>query len=327
MCLSNQFAGFTNDFLEQYDPKDIPWGFNGLGHIVYKRTYARLTESGELEDWKDTITRCITGAQAIGARYTQEEAERLFDHLFNLRGSFSGRFLWQANTALGLRYGDSLNNCWTVAIRKPKDFLFLFTELLLGGGLGFSVKRSDINELPRVKRGVEVTCENTKDADYIVPDKREGWVNLLEQVLNAFFKTGKSFTYSTILVRGKGEPIRQFGGVASGPLPLVDGITKITSVLKSREGKKLRSVDVLDIANIIGSIVVSGNVRRSAQIAVGDSDDVLFLRAKRWDLGVPNWRAFSNNTVSADSAGYLLDEFWNGYTGNGEPLGIFNEKL
>jgi adenosylcobalamin-dependent ribonucleoside-triphosphate reductase len=108
---------------------------------------------------------------------------------------------------------------------------------------------------------------------------------------------------------------------------LIDGITKITSVLRSREGKKLRSVDVLDICNIIGSIVVSGNVRRSAQIAVGDSDDVLFLRAKRWDLGIPNWRAFSNNTISADSADYLLDEFWNGYTGNGEPYGIFNERL
>ena len=315
-------------FLRQYDNKDVPWGFNGLGYVVYKRTYSRVKDDGTLEEWKDTLVRCINGAQSIGAGYTQEEAERLFDHMFYLRGLYSGRALWQLGTPLGLEYGDSLCNCWTVAIRKPKDFLFLFHELLLGGGVGYSVKRADINELPRVKRGVTVSHERTNDTDYIVSDKREGWVALLEHVLDAYFKTGKSFTYSTILVRGKGEKIKKFGGLASGPLPLIEGITKISTVLKSREGKKLRSVDVLDIANIIGSIVVSGNVRRSAQIAVGDSDDVLFLRAKRWDLGnIPNWRAFSNNTVSADTHDYLLDDFWAGYEGNGEPYGLFNERL
>lgn len=86
------------------------------------------------------------------------------------------------------------------------------------------------------------------------------WVTLLGNVLDAYFVTGKSFTYSTILIRGKGEPIKGFGGKASGPMPLIDGMTKVSNVLKSREGKKLRSIDVLDIANIIGSIVISGNV-------------------------------------------------------------------
>lgn len=168
----------------------------------------------------------------------------------------------------------------------------------------------------------------TKDADFIVPDKREGWVMLLERVLDSFFKTGKGFTYSTILVRGKGEAIKGFGGKASGPLPLIEGISKIATIFKSREGKKLRSVDVLDICNIIGSIVVSGNVRRSAQIAIGEADDLLFLRAKRWDLGnIPNWRAYSNNTIVADTYGYLSDELWRGYSGTGEPYGLFNERL
>jgi ribonucleotide reductase alpha subunit len=109
---------------------------------------------------------------------------------------------------------------------------------------------------------------------------------------------------------------------------LVEGIEQITKILQSREGKKLRSVDVLDICNIIGSIVVAGNVRRSAEIALGDSDDVLFLRAKRWDLGsIPNTRRFSNNTIYADSYDYLLPEFWDGYKGNGEPYGLFNLSL
>ena len=111
---------------------------------------------------------------------------------------------------------------------------------------------------------------------------------------------------------------------------------KICKVFKDREGKKLRSLDVLDICNIIGSVVVAGNVRRSAEIALGDPDDVLYLRAKNWGTGnVPNWRAMSNNTLYVDDYSHLMEEFWkNGYeinkkTGfaNGEPYGFFNLPL
>jgi ribonucleotide reductase alpha subunit len=77
--------------------------------------------------------------------------------------------------------------------------------------------------------------------------------------------------------------------------------------------------------NIIGKIVVAGNVRRSAQIALGDHDDLEYLRAKRWDLGgIPNWRAMSNNSVVCDDIDQLPDEFWGGYEGNGEPYGLIN---
>jgi len=199
---------------------------------------------------------------------------------------------------------------------------------MLGGGVGFSVKKEDIHELPRIQKNVMVTHECTKDADYIVPDSREGWVKLLHKTLYSFFHSGKSFTYSTILIRGAGEPIKGFGGTASGPRILIEGLEKIVQILKNREGKKLRSIDVLDICNIIGSIVVAGNVRRSALIALGDPDDYLYLRAKRWDLGgIPNWRAFSNNTIFADSYDQISEDVWTGYNGNGEPYGFFNLPL
>lgn len=327
----------SEKYANKYSNKQPNWGFNGLGYIVYKRTYARLKENGKTEEWHETVRRCINGAQKIGANYSQEEAEQLFDLIFNLKCNFAGRMLWQLGTPTVDRFGaNSLLNCWNVSMNSIRSFLFLFENLMLGGGVGFSIRREDIHELPRIKKEVNIVHKNTKDADFIVPDSREGWIRLLERVLEAFFIKGKSFNYSTILLRGAGERIGGFGGIASGPQILIDGIEKINKIFQQREGKKLRSIDVLDICNIIGGIVVSGNVRRSAQIAIGDPDDYLFLRAKNWSLGnIPNWRAMSNNTIYADDFSHISNEIWsNGYvldseTGfaKGEPYGFFNLPL
>jgi ribonucleotide reductase alpha subunit len=335
--MSDNLNILSPSFLAKYKNKQPNWGFNGLGYIVYKRTYARLKEDGTTEEWNETVERCINGAQKIGAQYTPEEAERIYDYVFNLKCNFAGRMLWQLGTSTVDRFGaNSLLNCWATAMREPRAFLFLFENLMLGGGVGYSIRREDVHELPKIKKSVTVIHEATKDADYIVPDKREGWVNLLSKVLDAFYVTGKSFSYSTILIRGYGEPIKGFGGKASGPQILIDGIDKITKIFQAREGKKLRSIDVLDICNIIGSVVVAGNVRRSAEIALGDPDDILYLRAKNWGSGnVPNWRAMSNNTIYADSYDHALEEIWkNGYEinkdsgyANGEPYGFFNLPL
>jgi len=325
-------------FLSKYKTIIPPWGFNGLGYVVYKRTYARKIEgTNQTEEWWQTVARCINGAQEIGADYTPEEAQKLYDLIFNLKCNFAGRMLWQLGTETVKKFGaNSLLNCWFVSINDPKAFLFIFENLMLGGGVGFSIRREDIHELPKIKKEVVVTHQNTKDADFIVPDSRSGWVELLRKVLEAYYITGKSFSYSTILVRGAGESISGFGGTASGPGILIEGIQKITKIFQHREGKKLRSIDVLDICNIIGSIVVAGNVRRSAQIALGDPDDYLYLRAKNWSLGnIPNWRAMSNNTIYADDFTHISDEIWsNGYiidkeTGfaKGEPYGFFNLPL
>ena len=319
----------TEDFLSPYKTIKPKWGYNGLGEIVYKRTYSRLKDDGTNEEWWETVARCINGAQHIGADYTKAEAQRLYDLVFNLKCNFAGRMLWQLGTSTIDRFGgNSLLNCWGVCIRDIDDFCFVFENLMLGGGVGFSIRKEDVHELPRIFEGVVVTHEKTNDADFIVPDSREGWVKLLKKVLKSFFYTGESFSYSTILIRSSGESIKGFGGKASGPGILLEGIEKISNVIREREGKKLRSIDVLDICNIIGSVVVAGNVRRSAEIAVGDPDDYLYLRAKRWDLGnIPNWRAMSNNTIYADSYDHISDTVWKGYDGSGEPYGFFNLPL
>jgi ribonucleoside-triphosphate reductase len=320
----------SQSFVDSYKTKQAPWGFGGLGEIVYLRTYSRhIEELGRNETWPETIQRVINGAIEIGTPYTDKEAEALFDHMFNLRCSMSGRALWQLGTPLVKQFNAaSLNNCYFVNIESIEDFEFLFDHLMLGGGVGFSVERSKIHEFPKVRSGISISHERSNDADIIVPDSREGWKRILHAVLKSYFYTGKSFTYSTILIREFGAPLKTFGGTASGPGALIDGIADICKVMENRAGKKLRSVDILDIANIIGRVVVSGSSRRSAQIAMGDPDDILFLRAKNWGSGnVPGWRANSNNSIYADGYDEIMSELWKGYDGSGEPYGLLNRKL
>jgi hypothetical protein len=202
---------------------------------------------------------------------------------------------------------------------------------MLGSGVGFNIQQKNISQLPPVNAAFKApTRLDTPDADFIVPDSREGWVKLLGKTLKAAFlsNTSTTFSYSTVLIRGKGAPIKGFGGVASGPEDLCWGIAEISKVLEKRAGKQLHPIDALDIMNIIGSVVVAGNVRRSAQIAIGDWDDLEYLRAKRWDLGsIPSWRAMSNNSIVCDDVTKLGQDFWDGYEGKGEPYGLINLEL
>jgi len=320
----------TPEFIASYITKTPPWGFGGLGEVVFLRTYSRKIEgTDKTETWVQTIKRIIDGAVDIGVPFSKEEAEQLFDHMFQLRCSVSGRALWQLGTPLVSQFsGTSLNNCFYTNIEKIEDFELLFDYLMLGGGVGFSVERSKIHELPKVKAVKSITAERSNDADFIVPDSRQGWRELLHKVLESYFISGKSFTYSTLLIREFGTPLKTFGGTASGSGALVDGVADICKVLDERVGKKLRSIDVLDICNIIGRIVISGSSRRSAQIAIGDPDDMLFLKAKNWGSGnVPAWRANSNNSIYADAYDEIVSELWKGYDGTGEPYGLVNRKL
>ena len=313
---------------------NIPWG--EIGYATYKRTYARRynedDKSSDTEEFSETIDRVINACRdQLKVGFTPEEEEAARRYMLQLKGIVAGRFLWQLGTrtvgALGLA---SLQNCAVTLVDDPiRPFTWAFDMLMLGSGVGYNIQREYVYKIPPViDNGVKVVRKDTKDADFIVPDSREGWVNLLEKTLEAYFKTGKSFSYSTVCIRGKGTPIKGFGGTASGPEDLCWGIERITELLDKRAGKQIRPIDCLDIMNIIGYIVVSGNVRRSAQIAIGDIDDRQFLNAKRWDLGnIPNWRAMSNNSVVCNDYALLPAEFWQGYEGNGEPYGLINLKL
>jgi ribonucleotide reductase alpha subunit len=312
--------------------------FSTVGYITYKRTYARRLNEGNLksktEEFTDTVERVIKAANdQLSCGFDADEQERLRKYLLELKGTVAGRFLWQMGTETVDRLGlASLQNCAFTVIDQPvRPFTWAMDLLMLGSGVGYNIQRQYVDKLPPVNANFSApTRVTTADADFIVPDSREGWVKLLGKTLKAAFlaDTNPTFTYSTILVRGRGAPIKGFGGTASGPEDLCDGIVKISNILEKRKGKKLRPIDCLDIMNLIGAIVVAGNVRRSAQIAIGDPDDVEYLLAKRWDMGnIPSWRAMSNNSVVCSDTKDLHEYFWDGYEGKGEPYGLINLKL
>lgn len=314
---------------KEVEQREVKWG--ELGYITHQRTYSRVKPDGTKESFSDGIERELKGIKKqLKLNLTETEEEFYRDMRHNMEGSVAGRFMWQLGTktvdTLGL---PSLQNCAFTIIDEPiKPFTWAMDMLMLGSGVGYSIKREHVYKLPKVVRNKpKIARWDDKQADFIVPDTREGWVKLLGKVLKSHFYSGEGFTYSVQLVRGYGEEIKGFGGVASGASILVEGLDNIIEILQNRRGKQLRPIDCLDIMNIIGSIVVAGNIRRSAQIAIGDFDDVEYLQAKRWDLHtIPNWRAMSNNSVDCYDAKLLPNEFWETYE-QGEPYGLVNITL
>ncbi len=297
--------------------------WSNLAKIVYRRTYSRA-DSGKAEDWPDTVRRVISG-NIRQHPVSEEERAKLEHFLLNRKAMPAGRGLWFSGSPAHSRLGGAaLNNCWFVQGDDWQSLVLAQDMLMLGGGVGISIEKRFVSKLPKVKRGVRIEHRPGDARSFAVPDSREGWCELNRRVLESYFVTGKSFSYSTHLVRPKGSPIRGFGGAAGGPEPLVACVEKLSRALDAIQGIQPRGIHLMDLICIIGEMVVSGNVRRSALLILGDADDEEYLRAKRWDLGpIPTQRAMANLSVVVEKPEELGQAFWETYE-HGEPFGIVN---
>jgi ribonucleoside-triphosphate reductase len=297
--------------------------WSNLAKVVYKRTYARK-DYGALENWSDTVERVIYG-NVTGHEVSPQEIERLRYYLTERKAGPAGRGWWYSGAPSHKKLGGvALNNCWFTAGDDWSNFVLAQDLLMLGGGVGMSVEHRFVSKLPKVKRDVHIVNRDSKDADFIVPDSREGWNELTRRILESYFDTGKSFSYSTVCIRPAGEPISGFGGSSSGPKPLIAFVEKLCTILNARGGKHVKPLDAADILCSIAEMVVAGNVRRSAIIILGDPWDKEYLKAKRWDLGnIPTQRAMANFSVVVDDVDDLHPLFWKTYE-EGEPFGIVN---
>lgn len=241
-----------------------PFKDNIIGLVTYLRTYARRTEDDKLENWEQTIERVVTACRdQLGVNFNDDEMNHLRYMFSSVKCLPAGRFLWQLGTGTVDRLGlASLQNCAFIDINDPvESYKWIMDMLMLGCGVGFNILPENVYSLPAVKKAT-VTRIDKPDVDFIVPDNREGWVKLLGETLKAHFITGEDFTYSCHAVRSHGTPIKTFGGVASGPNILEEGITEISKLLNSIAPEHMTPIHAMDIANIIGMIVKAGNVRR-----------------------------------------------------------------
>ena len=242
------------------------------------------------------------------------------------------------------------------AVSMP--FSFMFDQLMKGGGVGFSVTPDNVRQMPRVDQRVDLTILIDPDsasydasvalgaedrtqwlarhslADtryYRLPDTREGWVLANANLIDAHF-TGSNPTRQTQVVldisdiRPKDAPIHGFGGTASGPMPLVEMLFDINGILNAAVGRDLTAVDCTDMGNLIGKTVVAGNVRRSAELALGGAEDQDFITMKQDKDKLYHHRWASNNSVAVDQQFNDYQPVADAIQRNGEP-GIVNLEL
>ena len=187
--------------------------WSNLSKIVTRRTYNRK-DTGTYENWNQTVERAIMG-NVQGKNVPEAEIKELIRLGQERKAGPAGRGYWFSGAPAHAKVGGAaLNNCWFLTAAEWYSFVIAQDLLMLGGGVGLSVEHQYTSKLPKVKKDVHIVHRASNDADFIIPDSREGWNELTFRVLESFFVTGRSFSYSTVCLRGKDEPIQGFGGIA-----------------------------------------------------------------------------------------------------------------
>lgn len=332
-------ASFRLDksFVRKYVHLDPNFGFNGLGETVYYRTYSRVKDDGTgMEKWHETVERVVNGTMSMAKRWYlsnafpwdqgawEKTARSMYDAIFHMRFLPPGRGLWAMGSPIVEEKGlaAALNNCAflsteNIAEDVSKPFAFLMDMSMLGVGVGFDTEGKNKIEI----RGRRSASKGPSNLEYTIPDSREGWVESVRVLIDSYFTRDYGtviFDYSQI--RPAGVPLKGFGGASSGPGPLRRLHAQLRMLLETNTGKKVTSTVITDMMNMIGACVVSGNIRRSAEIAFGSHDDQEFICLK--DYQKNGHRAeygwASNNSIIA-KLGMDYEEASKRTVENGEP--------
>lgn len=333
------------EFLGKY--KDFPDHMTELSKFVYYRTYSRwLPKENRRETWKETCARAVEYNTSLAAT-SKEEAEELFDNMYNLKQFISGRSLWIGGSEASKKVPLAGFNCSFVVIDNLVSFDELFYLLMVGTGVGFRILPSDVAKLPTFRQNVELNTtkhkgmpwgdpvteyiEASKDHAYIiVGDSKEGWKEALATYLR--FMTNPKKTQTKLIIdftkiRPKGTPLMTFGGTASGSESIEDMFNKIHKVITEGEYSsrpidgKLRPIHCLDICNLIGQNVVVGGVRRTAEIALIDPKDTECTEAKSNLTPEKYHRFMSNNSLYIEETPTkeYLQKIFDSIRATGEP--------
>lgn len=263
--------------------------------FIHKSRYARWIEKeNRRENWDETVDRLCDYYYAKAFDMGHEDAavmEEIREAIYNLEVMPSMRALMTAGPALD-RCNVPAYNCAYLPVDSPRSFDEAMYILMCGTGVGFSVEKKYVDQLPKIS-------EDFAESDTVikVQDSKEGWSKAFREVLSLLI-AGQVPKWDTSLVRGPGERLKTFGGRASGPEPLEDLFRFTIEVFHKAAGRRLTSLEAHDIMCKIGDIVVVGGVRRSAMISLFDVTDDRMMESKTgawWELY--GYRRLSNNSA------------------------------
>lgn len=296
-------------------------GWSDRAKAIYKRTYARPKDDGTLEDWDETVDRVISHQQwlwerALGRRLRGVELEELGllrGVILARKAAPAGRSLWLAGTEISRTRESSQFNCAFSRIETVNDFVDLFWLLLQGCGVGFKpvsgslygfIRPLELEIVPSTRTEKGGDSRNWEYYDKTsgvwtvrVGDSAEAWAKALGKILAHPYPATK-LVMDFSQVRPAGGRLAGYGWLCNGSEPFIDALEGVIKLLNLRAGSVLNAIDILDIINYMGTVLSS---RRSAQIALMDSDHEFvyeFATAKKefWLHGNEH-RQQSNNTV------------------------------
>ena len=295
--------------------------------FIAKSRYARfLPEKKRREHFSETINRYLDFmiehvAEKHNIDIDEDLKNEIFSSIFGMEVMPSMRALMTAGKALS-RDNTCSYNCSYLPIDDQKAFDEAMLILMCGSGVGFSVERQYVNQLPEIP-------ERLYDSDTViaVKDSKEGWAKALRMLI-ALLYSGEVPKWDLSKLRPAGSPLKTFGGRASGPEPLDDLFKFTVATFQAATGRKLTSIECHDIMCKIGEVVVVGGVRRSAMISLSNLSDDRMRNAKagQWWVADPQ-RALSNNSAvytEKPDVGAFMKEWLSIYESKSGERGIFS---
>jgi ribonucleoside-diphosphate reductase alpha chain len=295
--------------------------------FIHLSRYSRWNEEQKRrETWEETVERYFNFfddhlKNRCSFALKKSIKEELKDAILTLNVMPSMRCLMTAGAALE-RDEIAGYNCSFIAIDNPRSFDEILYILSCGVGVGFSVERQYVSQLPYVAEEFYDT-----DTTIIVQDSKIGWAKSLKELIGLLYQ-GQIPKIDVSRVRPSGAPLKTFGGRASGPEPLVALFNFCIKTFKNAAGRKLQSIECHDIVCKIAEVIVVGGVRRSALISLSNLSDDRMRVAKSGQWWIENvQRSLANNSAcytEKPDIGIFMDEWKSLYESRSGERGIFN---
>lgn len=269
---------------------------NVFQEFVFKRTYARyLPEEKRKENWGECVKRYIDYLfKDTNPLFQRQFKDRCFKAILNQQVMPSMRMLMTAGIA---HSNDNISgyNCCYVAVDCQEVFSEILYILMNGCGVGYSVEKEKVNLLPDVPENLE---DFEPENPYSIGDSKLHWAEAFKFLIKELYE-GRIHTFDYRKIRAKGEPLKTFGGFASGHEPLKELFDFTIETFKNSKGRKLITIECHSIVCKTASIVVVGGVRRSALICLSDLDDKDLAEAKsgQWYVNNLHYSLANNSAV------------------------------